>query len=142
MKFKVGDKVKINKFLRNNCVACIDPKADYIRITKVDKDHNAYEFISCDASGDSLSSCDGHTALIHGCTLLDDTKKEKPQPVQFVAIWDERSGDPAKTFTSKKELDEWLKEAYESERIIKSSIRVFSVKEEHQVKVNFSLKKV
>ena len=65
-----------------------------------------------------------------------------PRPVQFIAFYDETDGDPAKKFTSKKELNEWLKEAQKDGNIIFDSIEVFPVGKPMKIEMSFKLKGV
>jgi hypothetical protein len=59
---------------------------------------------------------------------------------KFIAIYDEGDGDPAREFSSEKELMEWLNDL--PSEVIKSSIRVFSVSGEYEPKFCTTLEKV
>lgn len=73
---------------------------------------------------------------------VGEDKSVKPTPVLYVVTYDMEGHDPVKTFTSKKEMNAWLKEAHENRSVVWSSIKVFEVKKEYQVGTTFSLKKV
>lgn len=63
----------------------------------------------------------------------------KPKPIKFIATYDEVDKDPYKTFTSKKELNEWLEEAKKDEEIEFGSIKVYEIKKEFGVETSFKL---
>lgn len=67
-------------------------------------------------------------------------KKEKVLPVLYVVTYDIEDRDPVQTFTSKKDMNEWLKEARKNSRIKFDLIKVYEVKKAYEIKVNFSLK--
>ncbi len=74
--------------------------------------------------------------------LIKKGRITKAKPVKFVAIYDENNEDPAKTFTSKKELNTWLTEVRDNDDIVWNSIKVFEVKKEYEVETGFRLKAI
>lgn len=66
----------------------------------------------------------------------------KEKEVMFIATYDVNDVDPHKTFTSRKELTDWLREAKEDTSIRFSSIKVYEVKKELEVITSFKLKYV
>lgn len=72
---------------------------------------------------------------------FDDRELElvnKGRPV-YVVFYEVNEIDPMKTFSTDKELKEWLAEAKDNKDIDFSSIRVFEVKKELKVKTSFKL---
>ncbi len=69
---------------------------------------------------------------------------QNEKPVKFIVIYEESGDDPHKTFTSRKELMEWIKEAKEDEDIDFDTIQVYPAGKELRVefKTTFSLKEV
>ena len=128
MKFKVGDKVV---FTENSGIGKVGVTAEVYDLGT--NDMHIYVKDSSDGSGS--------WAVEPSWIRLVDSKKEKVLPVQYIVIYDFVDRDPAKTFTSRKELNKWLKEAKEDRDVIFSSIKVFEVKREYEVKTSFSLKK-
>ena len=129
MKYKVGDRVKVIK---------VDdgPGSWYAKyigktatITKVNVD--AYVLDLPNKEGNQTSE---------GWFNEELSFAGKPLPIKFVVAYDEHDFDPAKLFTSRKELDDWLREARDNENIVWASLRVFEVKKEMEVKTTFTLK--
>ena len=133
MKFKVGDICKITR--KTGCFA-VNINTPYAKIREVDPD-GYYYYDTLDKNFNYVDSCSG--CLDDGS--MEVYKGDKVLPVQFIVIYDLVDRDPAKTFTSRKELNKWLKEAKEDRDVIFSSIKVFEVKREYEVKTSFSLKK-
>ena len=63
----------------------------------------------------------------------------KPKQVKYYVIYDKTCGDPCKAFYTRKELNEWLKEALEDREIIWDSIKILSDFKEQVVTVKFKL---
>lgn len=124
MKFKQGDKIKILRSLHGHEY----PIGSIRTIDRIDSD--GYIF----TSGPYFVKAD-EIKLVNG-------KKEKILPTQFVVTYDEVSRDPYKTFTSKKEMNGWLKEAKSNTSIKFETIRVYEVKRTWEVKTSFTLKRV
>ncbi len=119
MNFKAGDKIKATK----NCSGAEAGKTYVARINESGRP----TIVNC--------SCGSGWELV---TRRGRPRKEKP--IKFIVKYDIRSGDPLEEFTSKAELNKWLEEARDNENIIFNSIKVYGIKEEYEVKLNFSLK--
>jgi len=68
--------------------------------------------------------------------------KGKTEKVMFIVTYDRVDRDPTETFSSKKELDEWLKQTKENKNIIYDSIKVYEVGKQYNVKVTYALREV
>jgi len=137
-KFKVGDKVKVvgneagddyNRYLGKTGVIVEADDGMYPYMVEFDKEGGKYHD-SKDVFGEQELA------------LAKPGRPSKLKPIQFIAFYDETDGDPAKKFTSKKELNEWLKEAQKDENIIFDSIEVFPVGKPMKIEMSFKLKGV
>ena len=128
-KFKFGDRVKVNNrySFKNDIGVVSDVLSD-----------DAYEVKVPGCHDPSFGWFYEEKDLIS----LKGGRPKKEKPVQFIAFYDETDGDPAKKFTSKKELNEWLKEAQKDGNIIFDSIEVFPVGKPMKIEMSFKLKGV
>ena len=127
-KFKVGDRVRVKR----DCSGAI--KGEIYTLTMGSRNGNGMDALW--AGG--RCNCQYNWILVEG--KRGRPKKEKPN--QFIAIYDENDEDPVKEFKTRKELMAWLKEAYENEDIINSSIKVAEIKNWFDISTTFRLKKV
>lgn len=118
--FKIGDRVKA---MVDNHMGEVK-KGTILTVTYV-----ADNFFAGDSKFGGLAMCD--------YCLVKDFKES---PVQYIAIYDLVDRDPTKTFTSKKELNKWLKEAKNDKDVIFDSIKIFEVKKQYSVQTTFRLK--
>jgi len=132
-KFKVGDRVKIIKNINggtkdNKYIGKVG-----IIVKKARHDVQPYDIRL--QNGDLLEAW-----AEDEFKLMTKGRPFKLKPVKYIAFYDEEDKDPTKKFTSKKELNEWLKEAQKDEDIVFSSIKVYEIKKEYEVLTSFSLK--
>jgi ribosomal protein L21E len=128
-KFKVGDKVRIIECSFTNSDIHEGKTGTIVHIFK----SGAYE-VDYGIEGDNC--------VANRVELIKNGKKVKELPVQFVVTFDENGRDPVAVFTSKKEMKKWLTKAKDNSEIVFGSIRIFEVKKEYAVKMNFTLKKL
>jgi len=127
MEFKAGQRVKIK-------VDCSDCKKGEICIlhfgSKGGRDMST--LFAWGKNPGANCSCKNNWELFKG----------KTEKVMFIVTYDRVDRDPTETFSSKKELDEWLKQTKENKNIIYDSIKVYEVGKQYNVKVTYALKEV
>lgn len=127
-KFKLGDRVKIVSYMGKETKTSCYEIGHVGTVLEVDDDNTV-------KLGPKLS--------VNWVDIEDLKKVKKPgrprkeKPIQYIVIYDERSGDPHKLFKTRKEMKDWIKEALDDENIINSSIKAYKLDHElvvgHQV---------
>jgi hypothetical protein len=115
MKFKEGDLVRIKRYCSGCEAGRVYPLHFADRYGELHDNLWAWdgtvEGCGCD--------CENNWELMkHGGNLA------KPKPVLYAVFYEENGVDPLKEFYSRKELNDWLKEASEDRGIRWDSIRV------------------
>jgi len=129
-KFKVRDRVKVIKRDSWNDDKYVGKTGEIINA----EGSGIYPYFVEFNNGDKEYFADDEVELV------SRSRGRPPKPVKYIAFYDEEDRDPAKKFTSRKELNEWLKEAEGNRDIIFSSIKVYEVKKEYEVLTSFKLK--
>lgn len=142
MKYKVGNRVKaIGGRPKGHCGIIRKINGNEYTV-EFDNWHNGH---SGTTNGLNIKNSSGWCLLEEEIKLLHKGSKAiKAKPTLYVVIYDEVNKDPAETFSSKAELNKWLKEAKENRDIVWNSIKVYEVKKEFTVKAmtSFRLNKV
>lgn len=129
MAFKIGDRVK-TEYGTGKIIA--DPVSDS---PGVEHDENIKGH-SCQGKGKG-----GYCYWISKGDIkkISRGRSRKGKQVKFIAIYDETDRDPYKTFISRKELVDWIKEAQEDKDVVFDSIRVFGVDREIEIEIKKSV---
>lgn len=125
----MGDTVRIVKILGTNSSRYDKYLGKTTTITNIDGEDAEYPYrVDCDGGEGRWK----HDEFVKAC---------KEGPTLYVVTYDIEDHDPVEKFSSKKELDTWLKLAKTNNEIVFESIKVYEVKREYEVKMSFSLKK-
>lgn len=133
MEIKVGNVYKVKDPLA--CGAFHTYNGDSIKITDIDIDGGlTYDILR---GGKVVTNC---SYCLNEKNLIPTNQKGKVLSTLYVVTYDIEDRDPVATFTSKKEMDVWLKEARTNTRRKFDSIKVYEAKKQYEVKTSFTLK--